>query len=174
MTFSVVMPSVVILLSVVKMTTNTCLWPHTNNTPFIAGDSFDSKIIALLQAYINFEHLLPPPHPPLQNGGRVWWFVYGESVFFQLLKNRDVFMAILSRRLMAESWQQDKPGSLQAFTGNWARFRLGAGWPPNRDGINERLRWSQTVPSIMHLIPAIQIVTVGLAHISLKTSWISW
>jgi len=51
-------------------------------------------------------------------GGRVWWFVYGESVFFQLLKNRDVFMAILSRRLMAESWHQDKPGSLQAFTGN--------------------------------------------------------
>ncbi len=128
------------------------------------------KIIALLQANINFENLLqhPPPHSKNVAGGGIWWFVYGKSVFFQLLKNRDVFMAILSRRLMAESWQQDKPGSLQAFTGNWARLRLGAGWPPNRDGINERLRWSQTVPSIMHLIPAVQIVTVGFAHISLK------
>lgn len=166
MIFSVVMPSVFILLSVVKMMTNTCLWPHTDNTSLPAV----CKIIALLQANINFEHLfLHPPLPPRpKNGGRVWWFVYGESVFFQFLKNRDVFMAILSRRLMAESWQQDKPGSLQAFTGNWARLRLGAGWPLNRDGINERLRWSQTVPSIMHLIPAIQIVTVGLAHISVK------
>jgi len=90
-----------------------CLWPHTDNTPLLAV----CKIKALLQANINFEHLLHP-HPPLQMGGRVWWFVYGESVFFQLLKNRDVFMAILSRRLMAESWHQDKPGSLQAFTGN--------------------------------------------------------
>lgn len=108
-----VMPSVFIMLSVVKMTTNTCLWPHTDNTSLLAV----CKIIALLQANINFEHLLLHP-PPLPQMGRIWWFVYGESVFFQLLKNRDVFMAILSRRLMAESWLQDKPGSLQAFTGN--------------------------------------------------------
>lgn len=64
MAFSVVMPSVVILLSVVKMTTKTCLWPHTDNTPLLAV----CKIIALLQANINFEHLLHP-HPPLQIGG---------------------------------------------------------------------------------------------------------
>lgn len=89
------------------------VWPHTDNT-FLAV----YKIIALFQANINFEHLLQPPPPFPQTGGRIWWFVYGESVFFQLLKNRDVFMAILSRRLMAESWQKDKPGSLQAFTGN--------------------------------------------------------
>lgn len=65
MTFPVVMPSVFILLSVVKITTNTCLWPHTDNTSLLAV----CKIIALLQANINFEHLLLPLPPLPQMGG---------------------------------------------------------------------------------------------------------